>query len=67
MDYLKRTGKPDGYTEMSIFMEDHVVKKLRTCVNEKLNNDLGKICGMMRVLRDEGYQVNKPEIKNGDC
>ncbi len=60
MDYLKRMGNLNGVREMSIHMDDDLVVKLRECMTDK-QNSLGKVCAIVRTLRDNGYEISAIE------
>ena len=53
MDYLRRIGNPEDMVEMSIQITEDDYDALVKAINDKSKNDLGKICNLARVLRDE--------------
>ena len=54
MDYLRRvSGKNANYTEMSITLNDKQCRGLEGAMTDKTKNDLGKLCNVVRYLRDE--------------
>lgn len=58
MDYLRRVGDTSTYEEMSIEIDDQVVRKMIEAVqwaDETGRNELGTVCAVMRALRDGGY------------
>lgn len=58
MDYLRRVGaSTDTYEDMSITIDDKVYKQIKKAVEwskDTGRNDLGLICAIFRVLRDNG-------------
>jgi hypothetical protein len=66
MLYLKRIGDSENYTEISILIPDRVHKDLVETlqwVEKTERNELGAICAIFRVLRDNGYNLKLPESK----
>lgn len=64
MDYLRRVGDLDAIEDMSIEIPNEVIKEMQDMVKwaeETGRNDLGLICGLFRVLRDNGYNLEIPE------
>lgn len=53
MSYLRRIGKPEDMVEMSIQITEEEYDALVKAINDPTKNDLGKICSLARVLRDE--------------
>ena len=53
MDYLRRLGDPEAIEEMSITISEDTYDALVKAINDDSKNDLGKICNLARVLRDE--------------
>ncbi len=41
-------------------MDDDLVVKLRECMTDK-QNSLGKVCAIVRTLRDNGYEISTIE------
>lgn len=62
MDYPRRVGGTDGYEEMSVYMPQMYVDGLLAAIGDETRNDLGKLCNVVRYLRDEmGINVSKME------
>jgi hypothetical protein len=54
MDYLRRvSGKNAKYTDISISLEQEHIDGLAAVITDKSKNDLGKVCNLVRYLRDE--------------
>ena len=54
MDYLRRVyGRECDYTDMSITIDDVHCRGLEAAFTDKTKNDLGKLCNIVRYLRDE--------------
>ena len=53
MDYLRRIGNQEDMIEMSIQITEDDYDALVKAMNDTSKNDLGKICNLARVLRDE--------------
>ncbi len=54
MDYLRRIyGKNADVTDMSITLNDKLCRGLEEAMTDKTKNDLGKLCNVVRFLRDE--------------
>lgn len=53
MDYLRRIGDPADMVEMSIQITEDDYDALVKAMNDDSKTDLGKICNLARVLRDE--------------
>jgi hypothetical protein len=54
MDYLRRvSGTKADFTEMSITLDDVQCRGLEAAMTDKTKNDLGKLCNVVRYLRDE--------------
>jgi hypothetical protein len=54
MDYLRRVfGKEADYTEMSIEVDDKHCTGLQDAFTDPERNELGKVCNLVRYLRDE--------------
>ena len=54
MDYLRRIGNPEDYTDLSYSMDDQVITDCREALNwaeDTGRNDLGKVLAVMRVLK----------------
>lgn len=54
MDYLRRSGNPEDYTDLSYSMEKEVVKECLSAVgwaNETGRNPLGTALAVIRVLK----------------
>ena len=62
MDYLRRAGDRENITEMSIVVPDHIYELLTEAVEgEKYQNTLGRVCNVVRVLRDS-IGINLTEV-----
>ena len=60
MDYLKRSGDPDGYVDLSYSMEKSVIEECKAAVawaEETGRNELGTALAVIRVLRK--YELMK--------
>ena len=53
MDYLRRLGNPADIVDLSISITEDDYDVLVKAINDDSKNDLGKICNLARVLRDE--------------
>ena len=54
MDYLRRVaGKDADFTDMSISIPDKHVEGLKDALSDPERNELGKLCNVVRYLRDE--------------
>ena len=54
MDYLRRVfGMKSDYTDLSITIEDEHVDGLKDALSDPERNELGKLCNVVRYLRDE--------------
>jgi len=54
MIYLRRVfGTSSDYTDISIVVEEEHIKPLLKMIEDKKKNSLGKLCNVMRYLRDE--------------
>ncbi len=56
-DYLKRTGAREDWKDMSIVVSDAEYKLLLNAITDETRNDLGHVCNLARVLRDE-FRLN---------
>ena len=57
MDYLKRSGIPENYEDLSHVMEDSIVKECVDAVNwaeETGRNEMGTVFAVIRALRKNG-------------
>lgn len=66
MDYLKRSGDLYNYTELSVSIEKGVYIDLVEALvwaEETGRNELGTICAIMRVLRDNDYDLTPAKYK----
>ena len=64
MKYLKRSGDVSLIQEMSIIMDDNLVKEMVKQVvwaKETRRNEFGVVCAVARAIRDSGYKVVKDE------
>lgn len=62
MDYLRRSGDPDSYLELSIIVPDDLFKamhKALTWCDENGRNNLGRICAIARKIRDAGFYIEE--------
>jgi hypothetical protein len=63
MEYIRRLGDPDNIEEMSVSMSKRHVEGLTEAFTDKTRNDLGKVCNLVRYLRDEmGINVSVEEV-----
>ena len=54
MDYLRRVYEDrDDFTDISIECSQEHYDNLLEAMNDKSKNDLGKICNILRVVRDQ--------------
>lgn len=54
MDYLRRVwGPKSDYEDISIRIPDRHVEGLMDALSDPERNDLGKLCNVVRYLRDE--------------
>ena len=53
MDYLRRLGLPEDYKELSITMSDEACIELQGELEDTTKNSLGKLCNVLRYMRDE--------------
>ena len=54
MDYLRRIyGKKANYTDISITISDEHAEGLKDALSDPERNELGKLCNVVRYLRDE--------------
>jgi hypothetical protein len=53
MAYLRRIGSSAHYEERAIVVPDEAKDALITAVSDKTRNNLGKLCNVVRVLRDD--------------
>jgi hypothetical protein len=54
MDYLRRVHGPDSdYEDISIEIAEEHVEGLRDALSDPERNELGKLCNVVRYLRDE--------------
>ena len=64
MSYLRRVGT--NYIEQSIVLDDDLVEamtKQADWAKDTGRNSLGYVCAIIRVIRDEGYEITKKEDK----
>jgi hypothetical protein len=59
MQYLKRCGELNQMEDISITVTDKVFDELMRCMSDKGKNDLGKLCSVVRVLRDNELFIDK--------
>lgn len=60
MDYLRRVGNIDAYTDMSIEVPQEAVDAAKDAIKwakETGRNDLGLICAIARAFRDNGVTI----------
>ena len=63
MSYIRRVGNLDTIEEMSIEVPEQVINDMKDMIKwakDTHRNDLGLICGIFRVLRDNGYDLSTP-------
>lgn len=65
MDYLGRGGGFDDCTEMSITITDELYNSIADAITDPERNELGKVCNLVRVLRDE-LGVNIGEVEQDE-
>ena len=54
MDYLRRVmGAKSDFTDIPIELSDEHIAGLTKAFSDKTKNDLGKVCNLVRYLRDE--------------
>jgi hypothetical protein len=54
MDYPRRVAGPNAdWTDISIHVEDRHVIGLTNAITDATRNDLGKVCNVVRYIRDE--------------
>jgi len=54
MDYLRRvSGASSNYTDISISLSEKHIEGLTVAITDATRNDLGKVCNLVRYLRDE--------------
>jgi hypothetical protein len=52
-DYLRRLGQRADYEDMSITVTDKHLELLKDAISDPERNELGKVCNLARVLRDD--------------
>lgn len=52
MEYLRRVGEPSDFEDMSIRVSDEHVEGLRDALSDPERNELGKLCNVVRYMRD---------------
>ena len=52
MSYLRRLGNPEDIEELSIVISDSDAELLLAAIEDPTKNSLGKLCNLVRVLRD---------------
>jgi hypothetical protein len=63
MEYIRRLGDSSLIEEMSISMSKVHVEGLIEAFSDESKNDLGKVCNLVRYLRDEmGFNVSVEEV-----
>lgn len=64
MEYLRRVwGPKSDYEDISITIADEHAEGLIEAFTDKEKNDLGKLCSVVRYLRDEmGINVTPEEV-----
>lgn len=54
MDYLRRVfGPKSDFTDVSIKISEEHLKGLQDAITDPERNELGKVCNLVRYLRDE--------------
>ena len=65
MDYIRRVHGPKAdYEDISVIISDEHAKGLMVALLDKTRNDLGKLCNIVRYLRDE-MDINITEEETG--
>ena len=60
MDYIRRVGDLNGYTEMSYWMNEEIVKDCMMAVHDSRKtgrNDLGIVLAVIRALKAHGSVI----------
>jgi hypothetical protein len=65
MEYLRRVGEPSDMEEMSLSVSQEHLDLLRDAITDPERNELGKVCNLARVLRDD-MGINISEERNND-
>ena len=68
-NYLRRIGSICQMEELSVSVDDKVYKQLVEALDwaeETKRNELGIICAIFRVLRDNGYDLQTPLEREDD-
>jgi hypothetical protein len=66
MDYLRRvSGKNSNYTDMSISLDEKHCDGLMDAFTDPERNELGKLCNLVRYLRDE-MDINVTQEETGE-
>lgn len=65
MDYLRRVGAPEDCIDMSIVISQDHYDGLLEAMTDPTKNDLGKICNIVRYLRDE-MNINVTDMGEED-
>jgi hypothetical protein len=53
MDYLRRLGQPTDMKDMSLTISEEHLELLKDAITDPERNELGKVCNLARVLRDD--------------
>jgi hypothetical protein len=63
MEYIRRLGDSSLIEEMCISMPKVHMEGLAEAITDETKNDLGKVCNLVRYLRDEmGFNVSVEEV-----
>lgn len=65
MDYLRRVGGLEEFTDLSICVSDEHYALLAEALEDPSKNTLGKICNIARVLRDD-MGINLSQTYEGE-
>jgi hypothetical protein len=61
-DYLRRLGQADDMEDMSLSISDKHLELLKDAITDPERNELGKVCNVARVLRDDmGINLTEQE------
>jgi hypothetical protein len=66
MDYLRRLGQSADMEDMSLSISDKHLELLKDAITDPERNELGKVCNLARVLRDDmGIMLHEQEDEDG--
>ena len=69
MDYLRRVGNPEDYTDLSYSISDQAITDCKEAIKwaeDTGRNDLGKVLAVIRTLRKNGLLVVPGDGKYSD-